>query len=403
MSIPQFDDDYSAWIINSLEPYSSEKTFVLAILQYIQISICGFILIHSFLIHKFDYKSSVRIQTEVASICGLLAGILILISLNDIKSKKKWAIFKDLLSEVIFTIIIILCDNYMVYYRLLALVDLSFSTKILINFYIWFLIVLPILPIKSILPLFYNLNTNDTVIYYCHILIQLSLVAYLLFNCFITIYLWFALLKLWNDINNSNIGLSDQNMGRYKITRIVVLKSFGHCCTCCSAAIIGFYGTEILIIILVLGMHLWFNVPIENWQCFEKEPLNIPEWRRVSEITVSQRISQTSYDHLKMNDICHYLMILLCLKKTKVEISPSDLVNEESVPAPFVGFSELFRVNSGIGGGIRSIISGISNDQQQPPNNDQTNIIITNDNYFRLNRLNTIVPFDNTNFNTNNS
>lgn len=129
------------------------------IVTYITIAVSIVILIHSSILHSSLKYNSVRLQTELACIAALLAALFSIISILNSTTIKS-AILYDVFAKGIFNLIPLLCDNYMFYYRLLAIRKLSKRTCIFIHFYIWIVTTLWI-PSYTFIPLFFN--TDDAI------------------------------------------------------------------------------------------------------------------------------------------------------------------------------------------------------------------------------------------------
>ena len=103
----------------------------------------------------------------------------------------KSAIYIDLLNYGIFGTTVQLCDNYITLNRFLVVYPkTSRSVIILINLYIWILLVFTYLPYQTIVPCFHN--TDDDVVSDWNTITagDLFIAAYLSYNCVFAYLFW---------------------------------------------------------------------------------------------------------------------------------------------------------------------------------------------------------------------
>ena len=129
-------------------------------LCWVNIAVCSAIIIHSFWLHGLKYtNASVRIQTEIGAFFAVMSAVVALVAVKH-PTRMYWALLFDLCYNGIFNAIVQLCDNYMFYYRLIAVVRLPLWYRVLINVYIWVVLICTWLPAQTIVPFFYDCNTE---------------------------------------------------------------------------------------------------------------------------------------------------------------------------------------------------------------------------------------------------
>jgi hypothetical protein len=119
------ESDSSTWVSQSKGFWPAEfndplfYTFI-----YLVIAFSGAILIHSALLHERVFKA-VRIHVDISAVCGILIGIMVLIS-YDRPNPTKRAIMRDLFAFGFLQATVQYCDTYMFYK-----VCLSFILRVL--------------------------------------------------------------------------------------------------------------------------------------------------------------------------------------------------------------------------------------------------------------------------------
>jgi hypothetical protein len=199
------------------------------ILCWVNVAVASFVLIHSFLLHGFKY-SSVRVQTDVGATFSILSVVVVLEALRH-PTREYWSLLFDFLFNGIFSAVVQLCDNYMFYYRLLAVKKLSLATRIFIQCYIWGLLIFTWLPEQTIVPFFVNENTESFANYFA-IFLQLENWAAVAYNFSFTFYFLYVLYKVFYRPPTSPGTASPLDMlASHQVVKVVAVKSIGHCFT----------------------------------------------------------------------------------------------------------------------------------------------------------------------------
>ena len=145
----------NTWFDNSVYApfhYNNSKK----ILLWIFFSFAILILVHSYLLHK-KRRHRIRTYTEIAASLVVITVPLLHIAGKHPESQFKVVFYQAFLVYGVIGCAIQILDNYFVYTLYSILVELSYTSKILINVYIWtnFLVYFPFV---SIFPVFFNLN-----------------------------------------------------------------------------------------------------------------------------------------------------------------------------------------------------------------------------------------------------
>lgn len=216
--------------------------------------------------HHDSAYTTIRFQTEVGAFCNLCASILCLVcaySTNPVKT----AVMFDLLANGLLSLIILLCDFYMFYDRLCAVVKVSCWKRTLIHSYIWILLVLPWFPAYSFIPIF--CNTNDPlftrIFYVSAYTVSAAIVVY---NFIITFEFTKILLSIYlpGIARSAKIAAATgcpSNTASIPLATIksVAVRSIGHCLTSSSGVFcyvgLPVYGAVVQTLIVVAGMVLY--------------------------------------------------------------------------------------------------------------------------------------------------
>jgi len=207
-SITTDDGNHNVWLINSagaqvgtvngVYTYSGAITNLSTfyVLCWVNIAVCGAVFIHSFWLHGLKYSNaSVRVQTEIGAFIAIMSAIAALEAIKH-PTRMYWALLFDLCYNGIFSAIIQLCDSYMFYYRLTAVVRLPLWYRMLIHLYIWLVLICTWLPAQTIVPFFYDTNsTTFTSIY--TITLAINTWGAVLYNFYFSIYFLLILRKLF--------------------------------------------------------------------------------------------------------------------------------------------------------------------------------------------------------------
>ena len=251
-------DEPGEWIESSYEYSDDKASKAYCIVMNVVIGMSLFILIHSNQIHYGTKYSSIRFQTELSSLCALSSGILFLICCSC-PSHPKAALMYDLFGNGLFNLCILLCDSYMFYYRLCAVIKLPKWKRVLVHMYIWIFVVLAWFPIYNLLPISLN---SDSRIFRKAYLISSTVVAaaILLYNFLITLEFTKILLDAYlpaiartsSTSRNQGVPISLQKI------RVVAVKSLGHCISSCTGVIcytlVPVYGSALQILFLITGI-----------------------------------------------------------------------------------------------------------------------------------------------------
>jgi hypothetical protein len=229
----------------------------------LSIGVTVLILIHSTLCHKTKYNS-VRVQTELATIAALVAGILFLIlKFNRNSSSTSDAFLFDFLYTGLFPLIIQLCDNYMFYSRLKAVTRVRIWKQRLIHLYIFLILSVTWFPIYSIVPFFYDTNAEKFAYYY-FITLSIQVWGTVAYNFYFT----FEFSMILRSISTGKASQTEA-LGRISTLRAIIsFKSIIHCITSSLASLIYLYipkvGNPVYVIMIVFAMHILFNSKVER-------------------------------------------------------------------------------------------------------------------------------------------
>jgi hypothetical protein len=250
------------WVDNSIVFLPETINLSYMIVTYLAIGFAVFIIAHSYQIHNGTKYSTIRFQTEVAALSALCASILILVCVNA-PSPVNAAVMFDFFGNGLLNLIVLLCDSYMFYYRLCAIIKVPKWKRISFHFYIWAFIVLPWFPTYNIMPIFFN--TNDDVFTKSYFISATFVsAAIMVYNFTVTFEFTKILLSIYVPgvarsvkiaaINNSPVTEMPSSLHTIKI---VAIKSIGHCLTSCSGVLcytlVPIYGPTVQTVILIVG------------------------------------------------------------------------------------------------------------------------------------------------------
>ena len=250
------------WTRNSLLFDLSATSSAYVDANYAMIVVSVIILSHSISNHRRKC-SIVRLQTEVGSLSATFAGALFLLLYYCGSSVEASVFLYDFLYMGFFPLVIQLCDNHMFYSRLKSVSKIPLWKQRLIHTYIIFVLSLTWAPFYSIVPFFYNTNSSNlTYVYLVTLSIQVwGTVAY---NFYFT--LEFSIIL--RAISASKAAQTAALQRTANLRAIISVKSIIHCMTSSIASLIYLYipgvGNPIYVMIIILGMHLLFNISIEK-------------------------------------------------------------------------------------------------------------------------------------------
>ena len=253
----------ATWTKNSLHFDLSSTSAAYVNANYTMIVVSVIILSHSFSNHRRKC-SIVRLQTEVGSLSATFAGALFLLLLYYSESSIEVSVFLyDFLYIGLFPLVIQLCDNHMFYSRLKSVSKIPLWKQRLIHAYIITVLSLTWAPFYSIVPFFYDTNSSClTYVYMVTLSIQVwGSVAY---NFYFT--LEFSIIL--RAISTSKAAQTATLQRTANLRAMISVKSIIHCMTSSLASLIYLYipgvGNPIYVTIIILGMHLLFNVSVEK-------------------------------------------------------------------------------------------------------------------------------------------
>jgi hypothetical protein len=128
------------------------------------IAIFSLIFLHSLFVNGFKF-TQIRTVTDISCVCAI-AGTSLLYSGMSSDDPLDQKIFINLFFYSIFVVTVQLCDIYVVRSLCVKIDRLQTCAKMLINFYIWFLLVLSHAPYGSFFPLVWNMNNEQATILY---------------------------------------------------------------------------------------------------------------------------------------------------------------------------------------------------------------------------------------------
>jgi hypothetical protein len=283
------------WVSNSFARGDSNYKALTDGINILTIVVAVLILVHSFVLHGRKCLNSTRVQTDIACHFALFTGLCYFISTSD-ANETNWAVTSKLLSSGLFSLPISLCDNYMFLSRLKAVKRFSKVKNISIHVYIYTILVATWLPFFTIVPIFTDTNSSDCFHVYYN-LDCLWLAGSLAYNFYFTVeFLLILKVHLFNKEN--------KNVDSKKFAKLIAIKSIGHAITSSIAHVLNFVllfftdtsslATPVLNIILILGMHFWFNCDIEKSICLRRFFVRLG-FRKIMKIYISMGSSRSSF------------------------------------------------------------------------------------------------------------
>ena len=254
-------DVSETWIDNTLEAgiFTADYFVVLIVSIVVTMSI----LLHSFQMHHGSAYTSVRLQTEVGTFCQLCSSIFCLVchfSTNPVKT----AVMYNFLANGTMVVMVLLCDCYMFYDRLYAVVRIPRWKQTLVHCYIWILLVLPWFPAYTFVPIFYD-TKNPTFTRTYYIATSFVSVAIVVYNFSITFEFTKILLKIYLPAITRKIEITAEpnsipHTSSSSLAKIksVAINSVGHCLTSSIGVLfysfVPAYGPHIESLIVVTGI-----------------------------------------------------------------------------------------------------------------------------------------------------
>jgi len=213
--------------------------------------------VHSFFINRKKRHSwhFVRASTDISAVAALFGAVMVLMC-RESPNVVKTAICWDFLYNGFSVATVQLCDNYMFFNRFKAVQEVPNWKAYLMQSYVWIVMTLTWLPAYTLLPYFYDTNSgafgriNSLFLY-------VQGYGGVLYNFYFTYEFTLFLYR----------GASGHS-SRYLRHKRIAVKSIIHCFTSSIGTLLsGYYvveGALILIIIIPVGLHLLFNIRIEE-------------------------------------------------------------------------------------------------------------------------------------------
>jgi hypothetical protein len=234
---------------------------------YFTTALCFVILYHSWRVNGPLFHS-VRVLTDFSAVMAIFSGFLLLILMKyDSKmTLDEINVLYNVLYNSVFNGGIQISDNYMFLLRYDSVQRMSAKMKIAMHFYIWFVLLFSWTTLYWLLPLFFDMNSDEMAVVslYCQ---WLSSVGAILFNLYFTVQFGNKLLHAKKTVNVT----SDESSGSTRKMRIMLFKNIGHCVTSTLGILLytvlvneGGIATAIQNLINVVGLHLWFNSKVER-------------------------------------------------------------------------------------------------------------------------------------------
>ena len=187
-------------------------------LCWINLAVSAAILVHSFLLHGRKY-STVRIQTDVAALANIFSIVAAVEALKH-PTREYWALLFDFCYNGIFNVTIQLCDNYMFYFRMLAVAKLPLWHRVLIHMYIVIVLTCTWLPAQTIIPFFYDCNTDEFNTYF-PITLAIDSWGNVAYNFYFTFHFLYILYKLFGP----NVGINTSALAPPGVTSLPTANS----------------------------------------------------------------------------------------------------------------------------------------------------------------------------------
>jgi len=240
------------WVENSafIPGFPLNQVYIL----YIAIAVGGTVLVHSFYLHKLQWKL-VRITNDVAAAALVFQSVCFLNCSVNMCSLKSQAIVNNFFANAIFGGCIQVCDNLMTFSRY-SIVSGQVSPRHRILAFLWVFLTLYLTwwEFYTILPFFFDMNSEN----WYQATVGLSYVvnsSYIVYDCFYLVLLVRFLLRA-----ESGALTSSRNENIY---RIFAAKAVGH--TLLSMAGVCTYTFNFPMgileqnIIVILGIHIFLN------------------------------------------------------------------------------------------------------------------------------------------------
>jgi hypothetical protein len=240
-------------------------------LYYFLIVLCGVILMHSAHVHG-NKINSVRIYNDIAAFLGILSGIFVLVALDKPEDLVRWAVDYDFWFSGFCLLGIQLCDNMLFLDRFRAVTTVPTWKLCLIYCWIWTVQVATWLPAYTIVPFFYDTNSLEFA-YVFGISTLINTWGSIAYNFYFTFE--FSRLLLSSTVITFSVDDNNKIIRKWSRLEIIAIKSIGHCITSSVATLsyyygqykgysLYYYGFPTYPIIIVFGLHFWFNYKIER-------------------------------------------------------------------------------------------------------------------------------------------
>ena len=173
------------WVQNFYSLANGSSSEVTYQINYISSFVALAILAHSYYLHRRKYDS-VRICTDLGCLSTAFSGLCLYLSTRQTNATTSAAIFVTVYYVALGPLIVQLCDCYFFYSRLwIVRGSLPLWERIIIHSYIWIVLVGTWLPTDTVVPTFYDTNSDDYMAIY-FILNSIYSVGSLLYNFYFT-------------------------------------------------------------------------------------------------------------------------------------------------------------------------------------------------------------------------
>ena len=170
------------WMDNSLQVKHEPFTTSFKALIYATLVLTILIFIHSNYIHYEKGYRCVRLCTEVGAVALMISSCLLLSKeMMGSEDPTNWVLSIDFFYYGVLTLLIQLCDNRMFYQTLKASTKINQKIRVSLCLYVIFILVLSWIPAYTVVPFFYDTNT-EYFMYWKGIGVNIRTWGHILFN-----------------------------------------------------------------------------------------------------------------------------------------------------------------------------------------------------------------------------
>lgn len=263
------------------------------------LAFCGFIIIHSLYMNgrKVNYVTcAVNIQATL----GILYSIMFYISYEGDANPTKFTVCYNVIGNGICLLGIQLVDNYFFIEVYSCVAKIPKWKKVLVNLFIYIVLVLPWVPAFLFIPLFYDVNSISFLDVYNKLLL-LQLIGAIVYMVYFTLEFSIVLYGFYhNSVIDSHV------LRKHKI---IATKSILHCFTSIIGNVLYVYipifGPLLYSIFIIAGIHFLFNFKIERYYCSSADKSGSNSWNVTPKITprvAIYSVVSSKNDHKKDND-----------------------------------------------------------------------------------------------------